>query len=238
LAKTSYQTYTAETPIDTYRAEGIRRSAMCAALGERYPALLPVAADANALVAQIDTRSVALQAAEDDQTRARALEDVAKLDVLDVYAELRRTMAAKSYDTLTLLPEAPSALGRVGAKTFGERADQAVANIKALPDADPIKVAFLANLQKELSDFHAADLAEDLTRTTLQGGRVALTLYKSELSQAREAQLGAIQNVLGDREKTAQFTLPWRRTSSKPDASAEDASPPEAPAAPPAPPAK
>src|SRR5262245_15002729 len=98
MAKNTYQTYTEETPIGTYRVDLIRRSAMCAALDQRYPDLAPVAEEANTLIAQIDARRAALQQAEDDQVRARALEDVEKLDVLEVYTELRRTMAVKSQD--------------------------------------------------------------------------------------------------------------------------------------------
>ena len=40
---------------------------------------------------------------------------------------------------------------------------------------------------------------------------MALTLYKSELAQEREAQLGTILTVLKDREKVAMFTVPWRK---------------------------
>lgn len=213
MLKTNYQTYTDETSIEAYRADFIRRGAMCAAISKRYLELAAVGVEAEAVLAQIDTRRANLQQAEDDQIRAHALEDVEKLDVVEAYAELRRTMAAKRYDVLTLLPDAPSTLGRLGAKNFGERANQAVANLKALPDTDPLKTTLLPRLQQELAEFHAADVAEDATRANLQGGRVALAVYKAELSQAREAQLGAVQKVLGDREKTAQFTLPWRKAS-------------------------
>lgn len=213
MAKTTYQTYTDETPIDTFRADFIRRGAMCAAVSKRYPALAGVGVEADTCLMQIDTRRAALQQAEDDQVRAHALEDAEKLDVVDVYTELRRTMAARRDDVLTLLPDAPSTLGRLGAKNFGERANQAVANLEALPDADPLKTTLLPRLQQELAEFHAADLAEDTTRARLHSGRVALVLYKTELSQAREAQMGAVQRVLGDREKMAQFTLPWRKAA-------------------------
>jgi len=209
--KNTYQTYLAETPVETFRADFIRRGAMCAAISKRYPQLAAVGAEADATLAQIDTRRALLQQAEDDQIRAHAIEDVEKLDVVEVYTELRRTMSAKRYDVLTLLPDAPSALGSLGAKNFGARVNQAVANLKALPDGDPLKVTLLPQLQVELAEFHQADLAEDATRANLQSGRVALLLYKTELSQAREGQLGAIQKVLADREKTAQFTIPWRK---------------------------
>ncbi len=227
MAKTTYQAYTDETPIDVYRADFIRRSAMCAALAKRYPDLAGISDEAAACLAQIDTRREHLQQVEDDQVRAHAIEDVEKLDVLDVYTELRRTMAAKQYDTLTLLPDAPSTLGRLGARNFGERVNQAVANLKALPDTDPLKTTMLPRLQQEIAEFHTADVAEDATRANLQSGRMALVLYKTELSQAREIQIGAVQKVLGDREKTVQFTLPWRKASRKAAETADaEAAPP------------
>lgn len=234
MAKTTYQTYTTDTPIDTFRAEFIRRSAMCGALAKHHPGLAPIATDADAILGQIDTRRAALQHTEDDQVRARAVEDAEKLDVVDVYTELRRTLAAKQADVQTLLPDAPSVLGRFGAKTFGQRVDQAVANLNVLPDGDPVKAAFLPKLQQELAEFHAADVAEDVTRSALASGGLALTLYKAELSQAREVELGSIQKVLGNREKTALFTLPWRKTSkaeAKPAAPPQDGAPPASPPA-------
>jgi hypothetical protein len=225
MRKTTYQTYTTDTPIDTYRSDFIHRSAMCGAIAKRYPALGDIGKEADAVLAQIDSHRADLQQAEDDQIRARALEDAAKLDVIDVYTELRRTMAVKNYDVMTLLPDAPSALGRLGAKTFGDRAKQAVANLKVLDDNDPVKTLLLPKLEAEFSEFNQADLAEDATRGALRSERMALVLYKTELSQARERQLGAIQNVLGDRERTAQFTRPWRKASGTP----EDEPPPPAP---------
>ncbi|MDC3989282.1 hypothetical protein [Polyangium jinanense] len=231
MAKNTYQTYIQETPVDIYRADFLRRGAMCAALATRHPQLADVGAEANAIVLQIDARRTALQSAEDDQVRARAMEDIEKLDVVDVYTELRRTMSAKSYDVAKLLPDAPSTLRRLGTSNFTDRANEAVSNLRVLPENDPIRVAFLGRLEKELAEFRSADKAEDLTRVALQSGRMALTLYKSELSQAREAQLGMIHSILKDREKTALFTLPWR----KPARSAEEATPEEAaeePAAP------
>ena len=51
--------------------------------------------------------------------------------------------------------------------------------------------------------------------------RMGLTLYKAELVQAREVQLGTILTVLKDREKVALFTVAWR----KPSRSAEDEAP-------------
>ncbi|APR83091.1 Hypothetical protein A7982_08440 [Minicystis rosea] len=225
MAKTTYQTYTDETSIDTYRTDFIHRGAMCGALAKRYPDLASVGAEADAIVGQLDARRAALQQAEDDQIRARAVEDAEKLDVIDVYTELRRTLAVKG-DVTALLPDAPSTLGRLGAKSFGERADQAVANLNALPDGDPVKATLLPKLKLELDGFHEADLAEDAVRANLQSGRTALVLYKTELTQAREAQLGTIQNILRDREKTAQFTLPWRKATK---ATAEEPAPAPSP---------
>lgn len=228
MAKGTYQTYTTDTPIDVFRRDCIHRGAMCGALSKkRYPALGPVSDEANAIVAQLDTRSAALRQTEDDQIRARAIEDAEKVDVVEVYTELRRMLFAKKVDVQTLLPDPPSVLGRLNAKTFGSRADQAVENLKKLPDTDPVKTALFPVLVAELAEFHEADKAEDVTRATVQSGKVALTLYKTELSQAREAQLGSILKIVGDSEKMAMFTLPWRKTSR----ATED----EEPASPPAP---
>lgn len=223
MAKNTYHTFTEDTPIDTYRSDFLRRSAMCTALVKRYPAFAGIASQAGATVAQIDTRQSELRAVEDDLIRARALEDVEKLDVIDMYTELRRTMTAKSYDVLTLLPDSPSSLRRIGTATFSERVQLAIASLKELSDDDEIKKAFLASLEKELADFQTADKAEDTTRAAVQGKRVALTLYKAELAQAREAELGTIQNVLRDRDKTSLFTVPWRKSRrlGEPDAEPE-----------------
>jgi len=235
MAKNTYQTYTDETPIETYRSDFIRRSAMCGAIAQRYPDLAAVATEANAVLGQIDGRLGGLQQAEDDQVRAKALEDVAKLDVVDIYAELRGIMSAKGRDVMTLLPDAPSALGRLGAKTFRERADRAVANLKALPDGDALKADLLPKLQQELAEFREADVAEDVTRGSLQSGKMALLLYKTELSQVRETQLGAIQKVFGDRDRTAQFTIPWRKASKKSSEEPEETETPPAAETPPKP---
>jgi hypothetical protein len=225
MGKTTYQTFTVETPIDTFRTDFIHRSAMCGAIATRYPAVADVGKEADAILSQIDTRRAELQAAEDDQTRARALENAAKIDVVDIYTELRRTMAVKNYDVMTLLPDAPSTLNRLGAKTFGERSKQAVANLNVLPDDDIVKTTLLPKLQKELAEFNEADLAEDATRAAVRSERMALVLYKTELSQARETQMGAIQKALGDRERTVQFTVPWRKASR----TTEDEPPPPSP---------
>lgn len=231
MRKTSYQTYTEETPLDTYRTDFMRRGAMCTAVATRFPPLEAIGTAANAIVEQIDGRRVALQQAEDDQVRARAKEDAEKLDVVEIYTELRRTLHAKNVDVLTLLPDAPSTLGRLGAKAFGERMNFVIANLNKLPDGDPQKTAFLPALTQELAGFRTADVDEDTTRANLHSSKVALLLYKAELSLAREAQLGAIQTTLRDREKTALFTVPWRKTS-KPAASEEEVETPPTPVEP------
>lgn len=225
MAKGTYQTYTEETSIEDYRADFIHRGAICGALTKRHAALGSVGEEADTIVAQIDTRRAELQKAEDDQIRARAIEDASKLDVVELYTELRRTLFAKKLDVTTLLPDSPSTLGRLGAKSFRARADQAVANLEKLPDTDPVKAALLPTLKQELTAFYAADEAEDATRASLQAGKVGLTLYKAELSQAREAQLGAVLKALGDAEKIPLFTLPWRKSSK---AKPEEPTPPPA----------
>ncbi len=204
----------------------MRRSAMCTALSTRYPQLAAVAADAKALVNEIDLRRDALQDAEDAQLIANALEDAEKLDVIEVYTELRRTLFAKTGDVTTLLPDSPSVLGHLGMDNFTKRAESAISNLKALPETDSVRMAFLPSLERELSELVAADKAEDRTRDALKTTRMALTLYKSELAQAREVQLGTILTVLKDREKVALFTVPWRKPSR---AVQEDAAPQEPP---------
>lgn len=213
MAKNTYQSYTEDTPIHFYRADFVHRGAICAALSPRFSDLTRIAAEANAIVTQIDTRLAALQDAEDDQIRARAIEDAEKIDAVDVYTELRRTMFAKQYDVATILPDAPSTLRRMRSERFADRANAALANLKTLPDHDPLRVVFLDVLERELTEFNNADQAEDKKHGAVKSGKVALTLYKSELAEAREAQLGAILAMLKDREKVAMCTLPWRKAS-------------------------
>ena len=43
--------------------------------------------------------------------------------------------------------------------------------------------------------------------------RLRLARYKTELAQVRDAQLGAIQSVLGDRAQAVEFTIPRRDSS-------------------------
>jgi hypothetical protein len=105
------------------------RGVICAALSKRYPALAAIGTDADQILTQIDSRRAALQAAEDDPIRARAVENAEKFDVVEVYTELRRTLFAKKVDVQTLLPDAPSVLGRLAAKKFRARADQALENL-------------------------------------------------------------------------------------------------------------
>lgn len=213
MSKTTYQSYTAETPIRSYRADFMRRGAMCAALVSRYPSLAAIASEAKTIASSIDGRLAALQSAEDDELIANALEDAEKIDVVDVYTEMRRTMFAKNIDISTILPDAPSTLARLGVDAFATRTEAAIAAIKALPATDPIRIDFLANLEKELAEFRSADNAEDATRDALKTIRLALTLYKSELAQTREVQMGTLLTILKDRQKVALFTVPWRKSS-------------------------
>lgn len=217
MGRTTYQTFTAEVPIGTFRDDFIHRSAMCAAIAKRYPDLQTIATEAEAITVQIDSKMANLQKAEDDQLRARAIEIVEKLDVVELYTELRRTMFAKNYDIETVLPDAPSALRRLGITSAAERITVAISNLSALPAGDPIKDAFLTKLQTEHAELDAADKAEDKTRLGVHSGRIALTLYKSELSQVREGQMGKIQTVLKDREKSSMFALPWRKVGKPAD---------------------
>lgn len=186
---------------------------MCAALVSRFPNLAAIATEAKAIVTAMDGRLANLQAAEDAELIANALEDAEKIDVVDIYTEMRRTMFAQNSDVATILPDAPSALARLGVDSFTKRISVAIAALKALPETDTIRVNFLQNLEKEFGEFTAADQAEDATRNALKTLRLALTLYKSELAQTREVQMGTLLTILKDRQKVALFTLPWRKTS-------------------------
>ncbi|HRI66138.1 MAG TPA: hypothetical protein PK156_17945, partial [Polyangium sp.] len=117
---------------------------------------------------------------------ANAIEDAEKLDVIEVYTEMRRTLFAKTGDVTTLLPDSPSVLGHLGMENFTKRAESAISNLKALPETDSVRMAFLPSLERELGELVAADKAEDQTRDALKTTRMALTLYKSELAQARD----------------------------------------------------
>lgn len=184
---------------------------MCQALAPRYPGLAAIGAEAKAQVALIDSRLMALRQLEDDQINAKAIEDAEKIDVVDSYTELRRTLAVKEPDVIKILPDAPSALRERGPVTFIQRLESGIANLKALADADPVKALFLPQLEQELLEFGQADKAEDAARSLLRTGKTALLLFKAELSAIREAELGLIQSILRDKEKTALFTIPWRK---------------------------
>lgn len=199
---------------------------MCSALVSRFPSLAAIATEAKTIASNIDARLASLQDAEDAQLIANAIEDAEKIDVVDTYTEMRRVMFGKNYDIATLLPDAPSVLARMGVDNFNKRIEAAIASLNALPATDPMRSQFLGTLEKEWSEFQAADKAEDTTRGSIKTLRVAITLYKSELAQTREAQLGNLLNILKDRQKTALFTIPWRKSSHTDD---------EAPATEPAP---
>lgn len=223
MSNTKYQTFTEDTPIDIYREDFLRRSALCAALSKRYPALAPIGLEAKAKVAEIDTKTGLLRRLQDDLICAKALEDAEKLDVVEAYAEMRKTMSAKKYDYMTLAPDAPSSLSPRGPATFIERVNLAMANIHALPDGDGIKTAFMPVLEGEYAEFQTADKAEDQARIALSTAKMALTLFKMELAEAREAQLGAIQAVVKDRAMVPMFTIPWRKPAKKKTGDEEDA---------------
>ncbi|TKC97255.1 hypothetical protein [Polyangium fumosum] len=75
--------------------------------------------------------------------------------------------------------------GKLGAATFAERAGAALSNLAALQAEDPLRLAFLDKLKLELEEFIEADKKEDQPRLELQSGS----------------------------DKTALFTIPWRKTS-------------------------
>ena len=214
MAKTTWQTYTDQTPISTFRADFVRRGALCAALATRHPSLGAIAAESKGIVAAIDSRRDTMQEADDAQIIANAIEDAEKLDVVDVYTDMRRTMFAKKYDVMKIVPDAPSALGRLGADSAIKRTELALSNLTVLAVDDPIRVEFAPLLQKELAELQTADKTEDNALAALKACRLALTLYKSELTQVRESQLGTILTILKDREKAALCTMPWRKPSS------------------------
>jgi hypothetical protein len=216
MAKTNYQTYTSETPIDVFRKDFLRRASMCGALVKKHPALEPIAAECRENIASIDGRKSGLLSAEDELVVAKALEDVEKMDVIDVYSALRLTMTIHEGDaTPDFLPEAPSSLKKLGTKNFTDRVTSGLESLGLLPEDHPVRISYEAQLKKEIDEFKTADLAEDSVRSKLSKIKLGLSMYKNELSQVREAQLGAIQNVLRDRSKPPLFTIPWRSSSSK-----------------------
>jgi hypothetical protein len=216
VAKTSYQTYTSETPIDIYRKDFLRRNAMCVAMSSKVPALEPVAREAGEIIAAIDGRKTDLQQAEDDQVRAKALEDVERMDVVDAYSKMRLSLTIHAPDQVPrFLPDAPSSLKKIGPKKLTKRVQASIINLSVLPEDHPTRREYLPLLERELEEFTAADLAEDTVRTGLATINLGLSVYKSELSQVRDAQLGTIQSVLGDRSRAAQFTIPWHAPRKK-----------------------
>jgi hypothetical protein len=219
MGKSSYQSYTPETPIEIFRSDFIHRQAICVALAASYPALTPVGAECGTIVAAIDARDADIQAVLDEAVRAKAVEDAGKLDVVDVYTELRGMMTVQQRDQLfAFLPDPPSALGRLGTKKFADRVALAVTNLQRLPESDPLRRDYLSRLQAEVEEFRRADEAEDAVRLRVRSARLGLLVYKSELARARDAQLGTIQTILGDRAKAAAFTIPWRRNAQEDDA--------------------
>lgn len=224
MPKNQYQTFTAETPLAVFREDFLRRAAMCAALSIRYPELGLIATDCEACVVEIDARMILIQQAQDAQVRAKAAEDVEKMELVDAYTEARRTMSAKNYEVITILPDMPSVLARKRTEVLSERVDVAIARLNALPDGDLIRTAFVPIIEKEFDDFKKADKAEDQTSAALEAMRLSVTLYKTGLSQRREAQLGQLLAALRDKEKVAQLTIPWRKTS-RGKAESEDEAP-------------
>lgn len=217
MARTTYQTYTQRTPIDSFRDDLIHREAICRALAGRYPDLIEVAEEAAELVTDIDGRRGDLQRVEDDLIRARAVQSAERVDVVDVYKTLRSIMGIHAEDTVfAFLPDAPSRLGKLGAKKFVDRVAAAIENLGRLAEDDPLRVEYRPSLERELAEYQAADKAEDQTKARLRSVRLGLLVYKSELASTRDAQLGVVQTTLGDRAKTTLFTLPWRRRSSTP----------------------
>lgn len=210
----TYQTYTAETPIHVFREDFLRRDAMCAAAAKKTPTFQPIADEAAATVAAIDQQRAAQQATEDALTRARALEDLAKIEAVDIYAQLRLTWSAQDKKlALTMLADPPSLMARYEPKEFTEKVALAFDGLGRLPEGDPVRAAFLGLATAEFEEFRAADLAEDEARRALAGAKLSMTVYKADLARRRNAQLGAIQQITGDRAKTAMFTVPWRKAS-------------------------
>jgi len=234
MGKSSYQSYGPETPIEIFRSDSIHRQAMCVALAAGTPALAAVGAECGTIVAAIDARDADIQAVLDDAVRAKAVEDAGKLDVIDVYAELRGMMTIQQRDRLfAFLPDPPSTLGHLGTKKFADRVAMAVTNLQRLPESEPLRRDYLSRLQAEAEEFRRADEAEDAVRLRARSARLGLLVYKSELARVRDAQLGTIQTILGDRAKAAAFTIRWRRHEQDDDAAEPTAT--AAPATTPAP---
>lgn len=189
---------------------------MCGALVEDYPALAPVATEAREMVVAIDSRGTVLRQAEDEQTVAKAVEDVKKLVVIKKYSDLRLLLTIHEKDRVPdFLPDAPSSLKKLGPKNLTDRVQKSLDNLRVLPADHPVRVEYEPVLTENLAAFKTADLAEDRERAEVATLNLGLSVYKSELSQVRDVQLGTIQTVLGDRTQAVEFTIPWRDTSSK-----------------------
>ncbi len=216
MAGSSYQTYTSETPISAFRADFIHREAVCSAFAKRYPELADVAAEARQVVEVIDGRRGAVEKAEDDEIRARAVEDLEKADAIDAYATLRGLVGVYDEERLlAFLPDAPSALKRLGVKDLRGRVAAAIAGLRSLPDGTNRYAELVGALERELAALDAADGAEDATRAQLKSVRLALMVYRGELAAARDRQLGTVQKVLEDRTRVGLFTLPWRKRAAE-----------------------
>ena len=100
------------------------------------------------------------------------------------YFTLRLTLTIHVRD---LLPDAPSSLKALGAKNFAGRVQTSLNNLPVLPEDHPVGVTFVPQLERELSEYTAADEAEDRVRAGLSMFVLGLTLYQSELSQIRDA---------------------------------------------------
>jgi hypothetical protein len=232
MAKTSYQTFTQEAPLSIFRSDFIRRDAMCGAMVKQFPDLGAIAAECAAIVAAMDARSTELRAAEDALTRARALEDAEKLSVVGAYARARTVLGVEDKDAaLLILPDAPSSLRKRNVVDFNLRVRSTIESLGELPADHPVRVAYLPPLQAEFAEFSTADVAEDEARARLGRLRLSLTLYRAELAQERDGQLGRIQGVVKDRAVTAMFTIPWRKRTKAEGGDADETEEPETPTA-------
>jgi hypothetical protein len=238
MARATYQTFTPETPLPIFREDFLRRQSMCAALGAKFPGLEAVGSECTEIIAAMDARKVELQRAEDALVRARALEDAEKIDVIDSYSRLRTILLLDEKETArVLLPDAPSSLGRAGLSSFKERIAASINNLRSLPEDHPVRVEHLPLLEAEHTEFLAADQREDQVKAELSRIKLSLTLYRAELAQLRDGQLGSVQSELEDRARTALFTIPWRKSSrsssGEGDVDLDEPTPPTPPDAPP-----
>lgn len=214
MGKTTYQTYTQDAPLDTFRSDFIHRDAMCQAFAKQFPGLAAIGQECAALVTAMDARAVELRAAQDAVTRARALEQAVKLAVVGVYAKARTVFGLEDKGAAALiLPDSPSTLRKRNVVDFNIRVKSTIESLEDLPEDHPVRVAYLDPLKAEFAEFSAVDVAEDETRARLARIKVSLTLYRAELAQERDGQLGRVQGIIKDRVVTSAFTLPWRKRS-------------------------